>query len=61
MTRVYALLAAASIGFMGYQDWRGNSMFGKSPDGEGWFSRRNSGLVRGPDGRMIRTHPYNHK
>lgn len=61
MTKLYALIAAASIGFMGYQDWKGNSMFGKNADGEGLFSRRNSGLMRGPDGRLIRTHGYNHK
>jgi hypothetical protein len=61
MTKLYALLAAASIGFMGYQDWRGASMFGTRPQGEGLFGGKSSGMMRGPDGRLIRTHTYNHK
>ncbi len=61
MTKLYALLAAASIGFMGYQDWRGVSMFGTRAEGESLFGGKRSGMMRGPDGRLIRTHSYNHK
>ena len=51
MTRLYALIAAASIGFMGWQDYKGNSMFGRKAEGSGWFS--GSPMRRGPDGRPI--------
>jgi len=60
MTRIYALAAAASIGFMGWQDYRGNSMFGRKAEGAGWFS--GSAPRRGPDGRILGgTRSYNHK
>ncbi len=59
MTKFYALFGAAAIGFMGFQDYRGTSMFGRRPEGEGLFQ---SGPRRGPDGRLIGGfHSYNHK
>jgi len=59
MTRLYALMAAASIGFMGWQDFKGNSMFGRKAEGEGLFSRSPR---RGPDGRPLGGYrSYNHK